>query len=137
MLERGYLWSVPWRAGPHMLFEQYFVLLVLSPACKNKGKKKPQQIKIDRCCPVRQSKGRRSSAHQVLAYLAGMTWKVKVTCRLSHPAFMLDCCSCTNRFHCDLHPGKLENNQAQPWEINRKSHSKLLCHFSMMVTLTA
>lgn len=57
MLERGYLWRVPWHAGPHMLFEQYDGLLVLSPAYKNKEKKK---IKIDRCCAMRQNKISRS-----------------------------------------------------------------------------
>lgn len=38
VLERGYLWTVPWHAGPHMLFEQYFGFPVLAPAYKNKEK---------------------------------------------------------------------------------------------------
>lgn len=58
VLERGYLWRAQWRAGPHTLFEQYLGFLVLSPAYKNKEKKK--KIKVDRCCAVRQSQGKRS-----------------------------------------------------------------------------
>lgn len=40
MTEKGYLWIVPWSGGPHMLFEQYLGFPVLSPAYKDKEKKK-------------------------------------------------------------------------------------------------
>lgn len=43
VLERGYLWTVPWRAGPRMLFEQYLGFLGFSPAYKNKEKKIPNK----------------------------------------------------------------------------------------------